>query len=176
MADSIRRLRVELEAGSTSFTKGFSEAAKSADSLGKSLEPVGRGMKSFGDASDGTSQRAGRLADSVGRVSTTLARSASAFGLPVQALRTLDDVADVAELGLNNLSKSAAGFNAASIGVVGAGLAIGTAIGSWLNTFKAVRDAADGLIHTIFRLTQSQADLDKQAAATQGLTAFPVEQ
>lgn len=106
MADSVRRIRVELEAGSTSFTKGFGEAAKSAASLGKSLEPVGRGMKSFGDASDSTSQRAGRLADSVGRVSTTLARSASAFGLPTQALRTLDDVADVAELGFNNLTKS----------------------------------------------------------------------
>jgi uncharacterized membrane protein len=176
MADSVRRLRVELEAGSTSFTKGFSDAARSADSLGKSLAPVSRGMKSFGDASDGTSQRAGRLADTVGRVSTTMARSAGAFGLPVQALRALDDVADIAELGLNNLSKSAAGFNAASIGVVGAGLAIGTAIGSWLNTFKAVRDAADGLVHSIYRLTKSQDDLDKQAAATQGLTAFRTEQ
>lgn len=175
MADSVRRLRVELEAGSTSFTKGFRDAATSADALGKSLGPVGRGMKSFGDASDSTSQRAGRLADAVGRTSTTLARSADAFGLPVQALRTLDDVADVAELGLNNLTKSAVGFNAASLGVVGAGLAIGSAIGGWLNTFKAVREAADGLVHTIFRLTQSQADLDRQAGATQGLAQFRVE-
>ena len=175
MAETLRRLRVELEAGSTSFQKGFKDAANSADSLSRSLEPVGRGMKSFGDASTTTAARAGKLADSVGRVSTTLARSADAFGLPTQALRTLDDVADVAELGLNNLSKSAAGFNAASVGVVGAGLAIGAAIGSWLNTFKTVRDAADALIHTIFRLTQSQAELDQQAMATRGLAEFRVE-
>lgn len=173
MADSVRRIRVELEAGSTSFTKGFGEAAKSAASLGKSLEPVGRGMKSFGDASDSTSQRAGRLADSVGRVSTTLARSASAFGLPTQALRTLDDVADVAELGFNNLTKSAAGFNAASIGVAGAGFAIGTAIGSWLNTFPAVQKAADGLFHSMFRFVGLAGEIDK--GATQGLGAFRAE-
>jgi hypothetical protein len=175
MAETLRRLRVELEAGSTSFQKGFKEAAGSADKLSRSLEPVGRGMRSFGDAATSTTARAGQLADTIGRTSTTLARSADAFGLPIQALRTLDDVADVAELGFNNLTKSAAGFNAASVGVVGAGLAIGTAIGSWLNTFKVVRDAADALIHTIVNLTKSQAELDQQANATRGLAEFRVE-
>src|SRR3990172_9495334 len=41
MADTLRRLRVELEAGSTSFTKGFKEAATSADRLSKSLGTFG---------------------------------------------------------------------------------------------------------------------------------------
>src|SRR5512139_3476482 len=103
MADTIRKIRVELEAGSTSFTKGFKEAATSADKLGKSLEPIGRGMRNFGDASDSTTARAGRLADTIGRTSTTLARSADAFGLPIGPLRALDDVADVAEIGFKNL-------------------------------------------------------------------------
>src|SRR3972149_6229273 len=160
MADTLRRLRVELEAGSTSFTKGFKDAAASADRLGKSLEPVGRGMKNFGAASDSTSQRAGKLADTVGNVSTTLARSATAFGLPIGPLRALDDVADVAEIG----------FNAASIGVAGAGLAIGAAIGTMLNKFQAVRDAADAMVGPLARLVGLAGEVDK--AATEGLGEF----
>ena len=170
MADTLRRLRVELEAGSTSFTKGFKDAAASADRLGKSLEPVGRGMKNFGAASDSTSQRAGKLADTVGNVSTTLARSATAFGLPIGPLRALDDVADVAEIGFKNLSTSMAGFNAASIGVAGAGLAIGAAIGTMLNKFQAVRDAADAMVGPLARLVGLAGEVDK--AATEGLGEF----
>ena len=123
------------------------------------LEQVERKAKAANDATRGFSsglasspQRAGAFADSVGRVSTTLARSADAFGLPAGALRSLDDVMDVAELGFGNLTKAAAGFNAASVGVAGAGLAIGTAIGSWLNTFPAVQRVADSLFHSVFRL------------------------
>src|SRR3972149_12141338 len=163
MADTLRRLRVELEAGSTSFTKGFKDAAASADRLGKSLEPVGRGMKNFGAASDSTSQRAGKLADTVGNVSTTLARSATAFGLPIGPLRALDDVADVAEIGFKNLSTSMAGFNAASIGVAGAGLAIGAAIGTMLNKFQAVRDAADAMVGPLARLVGVASEGGKNA-------------
>jgi len=121
-------------------------------------------------------QRAGEFADSMGRVSTTLARSADAFGLNAAALRSLDDVMDVAELGFGNMTKQAVGFNAASIGVAGAGLAIGTAIGTWLNTFPAVQKVADSLLHTMFRftglageipaLTSSMADFRKQMAAS----------
>lgn len=143
MADTVRSLRVELTANSTSFTKGFGEATRSANALSKSLAPVGRGMKDFGAASENSAQRAGRLADAVGRTSTTLARSADAFGLPTQALRTLDDVADVAELGLKNLTSSMAGFNAATLGIVGAGAAIGVALGGMLNKFQSVRAFAD---------------------------------
>ncbi len=124
------------------------------------------------EALSGTHERAARAADTIGRMSTTLARSADTFGLPVGPLRALDDVMDVTELGFGNLSKSAAGFNLASVGVVGAGLAIGTAIGGLLNKFEVVRNAADSLTSAIYRLTQSQSDLDAQYNATQGLDEF----
>jgi hypothetical protein len=155
MADSIRRLRVELEAGSTSFAKGFKDAATSVDGLGKSIKSLNidrlhAEALRMNNAFDESRGRAGRLADSIGRVSTTLARSAAAFGLPTQALRTLDDVADVAELGFNNLTKAAVGFNAASIGVAGAGLAIGVGLGNILNGFQAVRTAADNATRGLF--------------------------
>src|SRR3990170_9010452 len=140
MADTLRRFRVELEAGSTSFTKGFKDAATSADRLSKSLEPVGRGMKTFGAAADATSQGAGRLADAIGRTSTTLARSADTFGLPTQALRALDDAADVAEIGFKGLGTSVKGFSTALLGPIAAAAAIGTALGTMLNKFQAVRD------------------------------------
>lgn len=170
MAD--RRFQVVLSADSTSFSKGFATAAKSADSLGKSLAPIGRGLKDFGGASDGTAARAGKLADSVGRVSTTLARSADAFNLPAGALRTLDDVMDVAEIGFNGLSSSMVGFNAATLGVVGAGAALGAAIGGWLNGFKAVRDFADDATRGLYDFLaanklfgESTRDLGAGAAA-----------
>jgi len=176
MADTLRKLRVELEAGSTSFTKGFKEAATSADRLSKSLEPVGRGMKAFQTASDSTTQRAGKLADTVGKVSTTLARSATAFGLPIGPLRALDDVADVAEIGFKNLSTSMAGFNAASVGVIGAGLAIGAAIGALANKFEAVRDAADAATGPLYRFAAGLGLVEKgNAAALEGIGGFSAQ-
>lgn len=143
MADSTKTLKIELMADSTSFEKGFVGAGRSVDKLSRTLEPLNRSMKGFGDSFTSSSQRAGAFADSLGRVSTTLARSADAFGLPVQALRTLDDVSDVAELGLKNLTTGIAGFNAATLGIVGAGAAIGAALGTFANRFEAVRTFAD---------------------------------
>lgn len=144
-----RNLEYRLILDAAGFKRGADQAADSAKRLGSSI--------------DQTSSRAGKLADAIGRTSTTLARSASVFGLPAGALRALDDAADVAELGLNNLSKAAAGFNAASVGVAGAGLAIGTAIGSWLNTFPAVQRAADSLFHSMFRFVGLAGQIDKGA-------------
>src|SRR3990172_7847175 len=149
--------------GLVATVKGLEEVEKKAKVANDAAKGFGSGMLS-------STQRAGQFADSVGRVSTTLARSADAFGLPTQALRSLDDVMDVAELGFGNLSKSAAGFNAASIGVAGAGLAIGTAIGSWLNTFPAVQKAADSLFHSMFRFVGLAGAVDQ--SATKGLGEF----
>lgn len=111
------------------FTK---EAKKAEDAVAK-----------VGTAATGTAKKFGGFADAVGKTSTTLARSASLFGLNANALRALDDAADVAELGLKNLTKSTAGFNAATIGVIGAGAAMGAMLGSWANQFKSVRTFAD---------------------------------
>ena len=165
MSDSLRTLRVELVAGTAGFQKGFAQAAGSVDKLGKSLDPINRGTRGLGEAFGSSTQRAGSFADSVGRVSTTLARSASAFGLPIGALRALDDVADVAEIGLNNLSKSAAGFNAASIGVAGAGLAIGVAIGTALRNLTPLGAWLDKYADKLSGLTAVEADARKASAA-----------
>jgi len=163
MADTLRRLRVELEAGSTSFTKGFKDAAASADRLGKSLEPVGRGMRAFGEASLSTTQRAGKLADSIGRASTTLARSASTFGLPIGPLRALDDVADVAALGVGGLSKAVVGLEAALIGPILAAAAVGAAIGTMIRNISGVGAAVDKYFSTPF--ADATVGLDKFSAA-----------
>lgn len=112
--------------------------------------------------------KAGKLSDAIGRTSTTLARSADAFGLSAGAMRTVGDVADVAQLGFDNLSKSAAGFNAASLAVVGAGLAIGTAIGKMAMEFDVVRNAAFAAgeaIHNAFSSQQTQG-INETAQAT----------
>src|SRR3990172_6601281 len=163
MADTLRRFRVELEAGSTSFTKGFKEAASSADRLSKSLEPVGRGMRTFGEASLSTSQRAGKLADSIGRASTTLARSASTFGLPIGPLRALDDVADVAALGVGGLSKAVVGLETALIGPILAAAAVGAAIGTMIRNISGVGAAVDKYFSTPF--ADATVGLDKFSAA-----------
>lgn len=142
--------------------QAFKAAQDNVERLDSSVKDTSRSF-------DQMSGKAAQMSDTIGRTSTTLARSADAFGLNAQALRTLDDVMDVAELGFNNLSKSAAGFNAASVGVAGAGLAIGTAIGSWLNTFPQVRAAVDSLRDSVERLFTGMASGDKLRAATAGL-------
>jgi len=173
VADETRSFRVELTAGTASFTKGFAEAAKSTERLSKAVAPLGQKVGGFGAALGTGTKRAGDFADSMGRVSTTLARSADAFGLPQQHLRTLGDVADVAELGLSNLTKGVVGFNAASLGAVGAGLALGTAIGGLLNKFQVVRDGADALLHPLYNLAAAFGLVEKgNEAATKGLAEF----
>jgi len=86
-----------------------------------------------------------KLSGALGGVSTTLARSATAFGLPIGPLKALDDVADVAALGLGNLSKAAAGFSGASLGVAGAGLAVGSMLGTLIRSLPGAAEAYDAL-------------------------------
>ena len=135
----------------------------------------------LGQSMGTSTSKAGAFASSVGNVSTTLARSAGVFGLNAQALRAMDDAADIAELGLNNLSKTTAGFNAASLGVAGAGLAVGTAIGSWLNTFPAVRKVVDDATRSLYDFLQAnklwgETSRDAGAGAMQGLKTFSAQQ
>jgi hypothetical protein len=115
------------------------------------LAKMSNEMKGLGDQADKTQSKMGALSKSVGNVSMTMARSADAFGLPTQALRTLNDVSDIAEMGFSNLTKSAAGFNAASLGVAGAGLAIGTALGTLIRQIPAVSQAADSAAESMAR-------------------------
>lgn len=126
-----------------------------------------------------TSKAAG-LADSFGRTSTTLARSAEVFGLNAGALRALDDAADVAELGFKGLSESAVGLNAATMGVVGAGFAVGTAIGGWLNGFASIRSAADDATRGLYDFLQAnklwgETSRTAGAGAMQGLKEFSAQ-
>jgi hypothetical protein len=115
------------------------------------LAKMSNDMKTLGDQADKTQSKMGALSKSVGNVSMTMARSADAFGLPTQALRTLNDVSDIAEMGFGNLSKAAAGFNAVSIGVAGAGLAIGAALGTLIRQIPAVEQAADSAAVSLAR-------------------------
>lgn len=103
-----------------------------------------------------------KLADSVGKVSTTLARSVGVFGLSSTSLRALDDAADIAELGLRGMegglktaATSAVAFNAATIGAAGAAGALGFAIGSWLAKFPAVAAAADQVTASLRRMVDA---------------------
>lgn len=120
----------------------FRAVVKNLEATGNQAKKTSVEVAKASTTMDSFSVRAGKLSDAVGKTSTTLARSADAFGLSANAMRTIGDVADVAQLGFDNLSKSAAGFNAASLAVVGAGLAIGTAIGKLAMQFDVVRENA----------------------------------
>lgn len=177
MADNVRSLKVELTANTEAFQKQFASAAESAGRLRTRLKELadtqataGRSTTAANDAFGRTNQKLGELADTAGRTATKLARSADAFGLAAGPLRALDDVMDVAELGFGNLSKAAAGFNAASIGVAGAGLAIGAAIGGMLRQIPAVAEAADKAAASLYRLFHPE--VDNVGSGTQGLAAF----
>jgi hypothetical protein len=133
------------------FQKDLSTTKKAAEDHSKALAKSSLSAKGF--------------ADSLGKVSTTLARSADLFGLPAGALRSLDDAADVAEIGMGGLTKTMGGFNAATLGVVGAGLALGAAIGGWLNGFKAVRDFADRATGGLYDLLAAVGIFETKAGA-----------
>jgi hypothetical protein len=185
MADKVKTFKVVLEGEGAKFEKTFESAGKAADDLGRKIRKLsdsemGRlhdeALRMDRDFS-ATGKRLGSFADSVGRVSTTLARSADAFGLPTSALRTLDDVADVAELGFNNLSKSVAGFNAATLGIVGAGTAIGVAIGGFANRFESVRKFADDATRSLYDFLNAnklfgEASRDQGAGQFAGISQF----
>jgi hypothetical protein len=136
------RLNVEVK----SDTSGaLAATVKELENVDKAAQQANKSMKPLSDGFKETSSHVGEFADTVGRSATTLARSADAFGLPTQALRTLDDVMDVTELGFKNLSNAAAGFNAASVGVAGAGFAIGTMIGGLIRDLPGVAAGLDKL-------------------------------
>jgi len=172
----------ETDAAFSAVVKNLSATEKEAEKAQREVQRVGMAMArahedalrmnaSMGKASLSTETlnvRAGKLSDAIGRTSTTLARSADAFGLSAGAMRTIGDVADVAQLGFENLSKGAAGFNASSLAVVGAGLAIGTALGNLAMQFDVVREnayAAGEAIHNAFSSQQTQS-VNEAAAAT----------
>src|SRR5262245_47961147 len=90
---TVGTLQFQLEANASKFTAEMGKASAQVALLDKKFASS---LKS-----------AGGFADTVGRISTTLARSGSTFNLPIEALRTLDDVADVAQLGLVNLGNTA---------------------------------------------------------------------
>ncbi len=136
----------------TQTGEGLKATVKGLEEIDKSAKMAQKGVKGVAEGFASGTSKAAHFADATGRVSTTLARSADTLGLNAAAFRSLDDVMDIAELGFNNLTRAAVGFNAASVGVAGAGLAIGLSIGKWLNTFPAVQKAADSLFHSMFRL------------------------
>lgn len=140
--------------------------------LGTALDTTGKKADALNAKVHGGTQRMGEFSGAAARTSMTLARSADAFGLNAGALRTLNDVMDVAEIGFQNMNKAAAGFNAASLGAAGAGLAIGTVIGNWLRDIPAVKKAADEAAKSLYNLFASQETLDKQRNATKGLKEF----
>lgn len=139
-----------------------------SSSLKKSADEGAASLDRAGAAADRSTKKYGDFANSVGNTAKKLAGSASAFGLPAQALRGLDDAAEVASMGLGNLSKTAAGFNAASVGVAGAGLAIGVAIGTMAREFEVVRNAADAAGEAIINAFSAQhvRSANEMAAAT----------
>jgi hypothetical protein len=163
-----------------------SETGTGLKSTVAGLQEVQREQKKtqagFKNVTDSATTSAGKMADSIGKVSTTLARSATAFGLPIQALRTLDDVADVAEIGLKNLTSASITTRSAMIAMAGpiiavaaAGFALGTLIGTLLDKFQAVRDFADRATRGLYdflaahKLFGMETSRDAGAGAFQGL-------
>ncbi len=135
-----------------------------------SLEKIGATVTTTGS-------KYGQLADTVGRTSSTLARSADSFGLAAGPLRALDDVADVAEIGLMGMSRAALTasvsfktMHLAMLGPIAAAAAVGAAIGTLLNKLEPVRKAADAVTGTLLRLATSQEELDRQHNATVGIS------
>lgn len=95
-----------------------------------------------------TDDKAQLLSATMSKMSTTMTSTAAAIGMPIGQLGALNAASDIAEIGFKQLTKSAVGFNVASIAVAGAGLAIGYALGTLAREVipglaKTMDDAAD---------------------------------
>src|SRR5688572_20766899 len=78
----------------------------------------------------GTNDRAQQLSATFGALTSTASTTASALGLQIPALGAINQGAQVASLGIGNLSKTMVGFNAATVGVIGAAAALGYGLGT----------------------------------------------
>ena len=126
--------------------------------LQKNLQETGAGSRKLGGDTDTATGKTAKFADSIGKMSTTLARSADSLGLPAGPFRTMNDLMDVAELGFSNVGKSAVGFNASTLGAAAAAGAAGYAVGT------LIRD-----------LTGLGGWLDKTAVGMTGLAKVEAE-
>ena len=154
-----------------SDTKGIQSTVAGLNEVEKSAKRAKSATDEVTTAFDKSAKKTGEFAGAVGSAAKKMAGAADVFGLPAGALRNLDDAMDIAEIGLGNLTKSTAGFTAASAGVAAAGFSIGYAIGSWLNTFPAVQKAADGLFHSMFRMVGLAGDVQTFAKSHKDFSA-----
>jgi hypothetical protein len=150
-------------------------AEQSAAAMKSASGDIQGSLARTGAAWDEHTSRVGKVAGAVDLVSKKMAGAAESIGLPAGPLRKLSDISDLADVGFSNLTKSAAGFNAASVGVAGAGLAVGTAIGSWLNTFPAVRAQVDKLRDSLLTIAGLQTGDAKMQQALAGMAKFQEE-
>jgi hypothetical protein len=132
------------------------KAKSNLEALAAAGLKVQKTAQDSGKAFDGTAKSVGDLADSTGKAVMKLKDAGAAFGVTAQQMQGLDFALDAAEIGFGGLSKSMAGFNAATLGVVAAGAAVGGMIGSWLRTFPQVKKVADDLAQSLFGLSDAQ--------------------
>lgn len=129
-------------------------------------------LSKMGGAWDEHTSKMSKVAGAVDLTAKKMASLGAAAGLPAGPLRALSDIADLGDVAFSNLGKGMAGFNASSVAVAGAGLAVGTAIGSWLNTFPAVQKAVDGLRDSLLSLVNVQTGANQMANAMAGISEF----
>lgn len=149
----------------TANSKGFVGAALAASG---SLDKVNASAARTSTVTNKLAADNAKLASSFSQVAGNVSRYGAAMGVPTDALRVFAAAEDAASLGAKNLSKSMAGLNAASVGVAGAGLALGYAIGTWLRSFDAVEKAADKAGEAIFRMLTGQHDTGGTVGAQWG--------
>lgn len=139
--------------------KARNEASAAFAALDKQLQQFSRSAKDTSEQAKKLSVSSAQVADSIGRVATKIASSASAFGLPAEAFRAIDDAADVAELGLKGVEgglrsavTASTAFSAATLGAVGAAAALGASLGTLLLKIPAVQKAADSAAASLYKM------------------------
>jgi hypothetical protein len=153
--DGVGEAAKRADAALNNWTNAQQRAALKMEKLHEEALKANAGFSS-------TDDKAQLFSATLGKMSTTATASAAALGLPVGQLGALNAATEVAALGFGQLTKSAVAFNAASLGVVGAGLAIGAAIGTMLRQI--------GESENILGLNTKEAD--RQIAELAGKLGF----
>lgn len=133
----------QVKQGAESVNKAFEQGTKPIEAWGNAQQKAAQRMEATHEAAlqmngslTKTNDAAQIFAGKLGAAGNVAQSTAKSLGLTSNALDLVGPATELASVGMSALTKSAAGFNMASIGVVGAGLAIGMTLGKLALEYK----------------------------------------
>lgn len=182
----VQVIRYPIEADANKLTTGVAAARQALGGLNKTFEEGKKAQEDWSSSQQRASMRMESLheqalkmntsfksaSDETQRTTDTMKAFDAALGGPISGTKALAPALDLAGLGFKNMSTSAAGFNVASAGVVGAGLAIGTTLGGLARQLGELDGSTQRLDQAFQDLWHAMLGGQTAASAVAGIADF----